>query len=89
LRLLALNPEPCATLHRELDHLLERLMRDSLPVSQALRSVLREWFHVPSRGRLRRISADLDDVLLELIADAKHARHCSSCLPSRSGLALR
>jgi cytochrome P450 len=55
----------------EVEHLLERLMRDSLPVSEALRSVLPEWFPVPSRGRLRRISAGLDDVLLELIAERK------------------
>jgi cytochrome P450 len=53
--------------------LLDRLMRDALPISESLRSTLPEWFPVPSRGRLRRVSAQLDEILLELIAERKAA----------------
>lgn len=57
----------------EVEQLLERMMRDYLPVAEALRSALPEWFPVPSRGRLRRLSRELDVILLELIEERKAA----------------
>jgi cytochrome P450 len=62
----------------EVELLLDRLMKDALPISEALRSVLPEWFPVPSRGRVRRISAELDDVLFELILERKAALEASA-----------
>lgn len=69
----------------EVELLLDRLMRDSLPISEALRSVLPEWFPVPSRRRVRRISEQLDDILLELIAERKAALQASA--PNSGGAA--
>ena len=57
----------------EVGQLLDRLMLDYLPISEAMRAALPEWFPVPSRGRLRRIRKQLDVILLELIAERRAA----------------
>ncbi len=79
---------------QEVEVLLARMMRDALPISESLRSTLPEWFPVPSRGRLRRISAQLDEILLELIAERKAAFLASASegaasAPARSDLLTR
>jgi len=71
----------------EVELLLDRLMRDALPISEALRSVLPEWFPVPSRRRVRRISEELDDILLELIAERKAALQASASNGAGAGAA--
>ena len=71
----------------EVELLLDRLMRDALPISEALRSVLPEWFPVPSRRRVRRISEELDVILLELIAERKAALQATASNGAGAGAA--
>lgn len=65
----------------EVGQLLDRLMLDYLPISEAMRAALPAWFPVPSRGRLRRISKQLDVILLELIAERRAALDSATSQP--------
>lgn len=65
----------------EVEELLERMMRDYLPIAEALRSALPEWFPVPSRRRLARLRRELDGILLELI----ELRKASLAAPAHGG----
>jgi cytochrome P450 len=53
-------------------------MPDYLPIAEALRTTLPEWFPVPSRARLQRIRGQLDVILLELISERKAALEAPS-----------
>lgn len=64
----------------EVERLLDALMQDYLPVAEAIRVWLPDWFPVPSRRRLARLSGELDGLLLELINERKRG----AALPSEA-----
>lgn len=57
----------------EVEHLLDLLMMDYLPVAAAWRVALPEWFPLSSRSRLDRVRQKLDVILFELISERKVA----------------
>jgi cytochrome P450 len=55
----------------EVERLLRALARDYRPPEVALRLSSPEWLPLPSRGRLARVCARLDAILLELLAERR------------------
>lgn len=57
----------------DVEHLLDRLMMDYLPVAAAWRVALPEWFPLLSRMRLANVRRKLDVILFELISERRVA----------------
>jgi cytochrome P450 len=55
----------------EVERLLDAMTRDYRPPSIGWRLVLPEWVPVPSRRRLGRVRAELDSILLDLLAERR------------------
>ncbi|HEY1534515.1 MAG TPA: cytochrome P450 [Polyangiaceae bacterium] len=68
---------------REVEAALEGVMLEYTPLRITLRTALPPWLTFRSRGRLTRLRAALDSVLLELLAERKQRREPGTDLLSR------
>lgn len=57
----------------EVERVLDRIMEEYSPASESLRVSLPDWVPISSRARLAGLSAELDDILFELMARKKAA----------------
>jgi cytochrome P450 len=72
----------------EVEHLLEPMMRDYMPLPVALRRLSPEWFPLPSRRRIASTRRALDAILHELLAErrARTAREANGHAEPRNDL---
>jgi cytochrome P450 len=67
----------------EVEEALDGVMREYSPLRIALRNGLPSWMTALSRGRIARLRAALDSVLLELLADRRQSTEAGADLLSR------